>query len=266
MKTFVSKLTFLFFVSLLLSGCDLEDPEPSATSSPIFLAKIATNQGDSREFQYSASGWLTKMVGMGSLAFNENEQSTSEVVYDNMGRIAYLRTDGPLLDTENAYFYTASNQLYRLDELINAKVESYHTFEYDLNGRLITRYSFYKDPDATVPRETNKVTYTYDTNSNLTELTMYRRPTAGAAWEQVQKSKYEGYDTKKAVQHLAEFLFTPNIILYRNNPGKVTTTLASGEQRVTTFTYEYNAHNLPVKKITTPANGTAFETVYTYLM
>ncbi|RNI23584.1 hypothetical protein [Rufibacter latericius] len=266
MKTYVSQFTFLFFVSLFLTGCDLEDPEPSTNATPIFLKKISTSQGDSREFQYSATGWLTRVVGAGQLALNENPQSTSEVVYDNVGRISYLLTDGPILDTENAYYYTANNQLYKLDELINDKVESYHTFEYDVAGRLATRFSFYKDAGSTVPRETNKVTYTYDATGNVNEMAMYRKATATSAWELVQTSKYENYDTKKGVQHLGDFLFTPTIVLFRNNPGKVTTTLANGEQRVTNFTYEYNAQNLPVKKTTSPVSGPPFQTEYTYVM
>ncbi|WP_210489647.1 hypothetical protein [Rufibacter aurantiacus] len=267
MKNYLSKLTLVFFTTLFLAGCDLEDPEPSTQSSPVFLTKINTSQGDSREFQYSASGWLTRVVGKGSLALNENAQSTSEVVYDNLGRFAYVLTDGPTVDTENAYYYTSENQLYKLDELIDDKLQSYHTFEYNVNGRLTARYDFYKDvTTATTPRETNKVTYTYDANGNVSEIALYTRPTTGAAWELVQKSKYENYDTKKGVQHLADALFTPNILLFRNNPGKVTTTLASGEVRVATFTYEYNAQNLPVRKTTSPENGTPFVTDYTYQM
>ncbi|KAA3440587.1 hypothetical protein [Rufibacter hautae] len=266
MKNYLSKLPLVLFTTLFLASCDLEDPEPSTDLTAIYLTKISTSQGDSREFQYSASGWLTRLVGKGSLALNESAPSTSEVIYDNLGRFAYVLTDGPTIDTENAYFYTSENQLYKLDELINDKVESYHTFEYSVNGRLATRYDFYKDAATATPRETNKVTYTYDANGNVSEIALYRRPTTGAAWQLVQTSKYENYDTKKGVQHLADSLFTPNILLFRNNPGKVTTTLANGEQRVTTFTYEYNAQNLPVRKTTTPANGTPFQTDYTYQM
>ncbi|ALI99136.1 hypothetical protein [Rufibacter tibetensis] len=256
----------VFFAALFLAGCDLEDPEPNIHQPRVLLKKIATTQGDSREFQYAASGWLARVVGKGQLALNENEQTTSEIIYDNMGRVAYVLTDGPTLDTENAYYYTADNKLYKLDELINGKVESYHTFEYDTQKRLTARYSHYKDVTINTPREANKVTYTYDAKGNVGEVKMYHKPTATSDWQLVQTSTYENYDTKKSVQHLSDFLFTPRIILHGNNPGKVTTTLASGEQRVTTFTYEYNEQNLPVKKTTTPSNGTAFQTEYTYLM
>ncbi|WP_205503608.1 hypothetical protein [Rufibacter psychrotolerans] len=266
MKTYLRTLAFAFVAMLFLTGCSLDNPQPTTNYNPILLKKVTTTQGDQREFLYSPTGWLTGIVGHGFLALNENEDSESEVIYDNWGRISYVLTEGPDLNTENAYFYTADNKLYKIDELINDQLESYHTFEYNTAGKLATRYSYFKTPASDEPTAANKSTFTYDANGNLSEHAMYHRAANGQAWELAQTMKYEGYDGKISVDHLTGFLFTPSIVLHKNNPGKVTITLASGEQRVTTFTYQYNEQNLPVKKTTTPSTGNAFDTVYTYQM
>ncbi|WP_207433483.1 hypothetical protein [Sabulibacter ruber] len=266
MKTFLSKLAFALATTLLLAGCSLDDPQPNSGPSPVLLKKVTTSQGDQREFLYTAGGWLTGIVGHGFLALNENEDSESDVIYDNWGRIAYVLTEGPDIDTENAYYYTSDNKLYKIDELINDQLESYHTFEYGNNGKLAVRTSFYKTATTDAPSAANKLSYTYDTNGNVSEETLHHRAAPAQPWQLVHTRKYENYDAKIAVEHLTDFLFTPSIILHKNNPGKVTTTLASGEQRVTTFTYQYNEQNLPVKKTTTPSTGNAFDTMYTYQM
>ncbi|MFC6996481.1 hypothetical protein [Rufibacter roseus] len=269
MKTYLSKITFALFTVILFAGCNLDDPQPSPTGGYVLLSRVATTQGDSREFIYSAEGWLTRLVGNGYLALNENQTSTSNVTFDNLGRIATILTDGPELDTKNVYYYTTDHKLQKLEELIDNQVQSYHTFAYDAQKRLTTRISFYPDAssNSNTLRETNKSTFTYHTDGNLHVHTMYHKPSTSADWQLTQTMTYENYDTMIGVQHLTSgFLFTPSIILQKNNPGKVTTVLASGEQRVSNFTYQYNAQKLPVKKTTTPSTGNAFETVYTYQM
>lgn len=269
MKTYFNKLVIAISATFLLAGCNTEDPQPSNQSRYAFLKKVTTSTGDSREFTYTPQGIMEGVKGTGGLALNENATSESKIFYDNRGRIAYVLTDGPNIDTENVYHYTAEGIFYKLEELINNKVESYHTFEYeDVNGakRLKTQYAFYKDISfANALRETNKNTYTYDVNGNVSEVTLYRKPTATADWQLVHTIKYENYDNKIGVQHLTTgYLFTPNIRLQKNNPGKVTITLASGDQRITTHTYQYNEQNLPVKQFSTPSNASPFEREYTY--
>ncbi|WP_192822695.1 hypothetical protein [Rufibacter sp. LB8] len=255
-----------FLAVVLLTGC-LQDPDPQPQKpGAILLQKATTSSGDSREFVYNNQGWLTQIKGTGYLALNENQQSTSTPIFDNWGRLAYLQTDGPDLDTENAYFYTADNKLYRLDELINDQLQSYHTFAYDAQKRLATRISFYPGPAANPAlRETNKYTYTYNPEGNVTEIKVYQKPDATQDWQLTQTRTYENYDTKVSVAHLTDFLFTPTITLHKNNPGKVTTTNVGGSVHTATYTYDYNAQNLPVKKTTSPSTGTAFTTEYTYL-
>lgn len=268
MKLLFSKLSLALATLLALAGCDLNDPKPQPTGGYVFLTKVATTQGDSREFVYSPQGYLTRLIGNGMLALNENQTSTSTVTLDQLGRIATVMTDGPNLDTKNVYYYTSDHRLYKLEELIDNQLQSYHTFEYNSSKRLTVRYSFYPSTSGSSGlRETNKSTFTYDASGNLLLHTMYHKPTATSDWQLTQTMKYENYDTMIGVHHLASgFLFTPSIVLHQNNPGKVTTTLASGEQRVSTFTYQYNTQKLPVKKVTTPSTGNAFETVYTYQM
>ncbi|MFB9863143.1 hypothetical protein [Rufibacter immobilis] len=269
MKTYLNRFVLAVAATFMLAGCELDDPEPMPSSSPAFLLKVSTTTGDSREFGYDSRGWLVRLDGKGALALNEKQESKSEVIYDGWGRISYVVTDGPTEDIENVYSYTSDNKLYKLEELINKKVESYHTFEYDgtgENARLKTRSSFYKDaPTDAAPRETSKSTFTYDASGNLSEVTQSQKTSATADWQVTQRIKYENYDGKVAVQHLTEgFLFTPGIRLHQSNPGKVTIILANGEQRVTTHTYQYNERGLPVKRTSTPDTGAPFETVYTY--
>lgn len=264
MNTIFCRLALsLLALCFLTTSCNLEKQDPQPTSRPILLLKVATSNGDSRDFTYTPDGWLTKVTGTGFLALNENEQSSSKIIFDSWGRIGYVLTDGPDLDTENVYHYTSDNLLYKLEELIDKKVESYHTFEYDANKKLAVRYSYFKPLDTDIPLQTLKRTYTYE-NGNVSEVKHYHKTSPTGAWELVQTSKYEGYDTSKAVNHLTDYLFTPGIVLHHNNPAKVTNTLASGEVRVTTYTYQYNEQNLPVKKTTTPQTGTSYTTEFTY--
>ncbi|GAA4310022.1 hypothetical protein [Nibribacter koreensis] len=266
MKLTVRLFTTVFFLAFSLASCDLEEPTPvDPAQGPVYLTQISTLQGDERQFVYNGQGWLTKITGKGAYALNGNTTSSSDVLFDTWRRLAYIVTQGSGTNTENVYHYTSENLLYKVEELINGQVERYHTFEYDGNRQLKTRYGFYKEgPDAETPRATRKQTYTYAATGNVTEIVYYQKVNPASEWTLAQTQKYTDYDGKTGVQHMTGLLFTPTIVLHRNNPGKVTTTLATGEQHVTVFAYQYNERNLPVKRTATSDQGEVLETTFTY--
>jgi hypothetical protein len=266
MTSILRFLAMALLVPVLLTGCDLEEPTPvDPSQSPVYLTKVSTSQGDERQFVYNGQGWLTQIIGKGSFSLNGSQTSTSNVLFDNWRRIAYVITDESGKDAENVYHYTSEHMLYKLEELVDGTVERYHTFEYDANRLLNTRYSFSKDATVTdAPRATNKLVYTYDASGNVTEIASYHKPNLTSDWQLTQTQKFTDYDSKTGVQHMTDSLFTPTIVLQRNNPGKITTLLASGEQRVTVYTYLYNERNLPVKRTTSPSQGEIEETTFTY--
>ncbi|QHL88010.1 hypothetical protein GU926_11450 [Nibribacter ruber] len=268
MKAFLRLLTFGLLAPLFLTSCDLEDPAPANPSAgPVYLTRAASSAGDERQFVYNGQGWLTQIKGKGSYALNDAQESTSNILFDNWSRLAYVLTKGTAQDAENVYHYTSDNLVYKIEELVDGRVESYHTFEYDAKKLLKTRYDFSKnaDSDSETPLATHKEVYTYETGSgNVILVESFQKAGSALDWQLVQMQKYTDYDAKIGVQHMLGFLFTPTIVLHRNNPGKVTTTLANGEQHVTTFTYEYNDRNLPTKRITTSEQGSPVETTFTY--
>jgi hypothetical protein len=155
----------------------------------------------------------------------------------------------------------------RTEEYINTQLQYYFTYEYNDQGRLITKYSFApQTPESSTFKATIKREYEYDQRNNLSQVTEFSKADGSNDWTIYLTNQYSDYDNGHSVNHLLNNPhLIPDVILWNNNPGKeIRINHPSGATTVTTHRYEYNLDNYPVKRLTASSNNTSSLITFSY--
>lgn len=253
-----SKLLGLFVVAALtLTACgDKDDDAQPATDTltPCKVTSVTNSDGTTSDFEYNAAGYVTSITQV-EVEDGIEYEYTSAYSYDSNNR---LIKEEYLSDGE-AYGYMtfeyANGLVSKTKEYYDGTLEYTATFTYDSSKRLV------KITEVGQDEEEYSMTFTYNSAGNVNEAkVMYMG-------EAFITTKYENYDNKLIPYAAVKGLVNLYEGSSKNNPGKVTATMAWGEEPVTsvvTYTYQYNDKNLPTRVTGTYEEGDQDISNFTY--
>lgn len=274
-------------LTVLLSACQkepgFEDPNstPGGSGGPgvttgTKLVRIGTRTGaDSitTDFVYNSVNALSNIVYAGvvnaqaidariRIVRNAANVITSYVATSNI----YAAIGLDSLVTNYAYDAAAGRYKYGLAKYVYLGVAMADSavFLYDASGKLVSGVTYSDDGSGSGYVLDSKTDYTYSGNNVAAEKAYSYN---GSSYDLEQLSSYDLYDAKpnplffpKDAPVLGMTTFYP-----ANNPTKRTVTDNTGLSSVTstaTFTYAYNAKNLPVRAVSTDGSATSTSNYY----
>lgn len=243
-------IILLLFVAVLAS-CDKDDtaPVPPPPPPPISLLKDVVLQAlpsPYYHFEYDQQKRYAQVSHKSGL-------SLYEVTYEN-NLLKKMKNNSPGNKDLIEYDYDADNRV----TVIRIKRENGTLYRrgfltYDTHNRLQElEWEVALTGGAFAQEQT--MTFTYDANSNLSELRDHRHAIDGIQPEAVYIDTYEQYDRGVNVDdfsllHLNDrhVVLLPGVRLQMNNPGKVTRT-GDGINYYIFYTYQYNSKNHPTRR------------------
>lgn len=259
-------LAFLFTLCLTALFTDCSEKEKGAPAplpaeqSKVKISKISRTNQD-RLFIYNGAGNLTEIKTVNKFNSGVTLSSSQHISYNSAGKVdrVTLQEDGYKIETRYLY---ENGKVVKTEEYFNDHLSSYVYYTYNPHGKLISSLTFQTD-DFNQFREYWKHTYTYHENGNLHVQTTYLKGPA-SDWALFQTFRYEDYDNRPNFEYLTAHPVLPEVITQQNNPGRLIHTNGHGVAATSTYAYEYNSDQYPVKKtVSSPKNNFTIE--YSYI-
>jgi len=234
-------------------------PDPNPGTQTKHLIKVEEDANTYTTFQYNADGTFQKIT---SVEDGENgpSQTVMTFTYNSAKKISEINNqDGSKIK------YTYANNVVAKSEVVDAQnnVVAYNEYAYQ-NGKVssVTLNSGIEDENGQVNYVAwMKTEYTYYTNGDVKENTVWTINPLTMSLEKTQVRKYEQYDTKvNPLSQLGEFSQAFLMDLSARNPllEKAYDGAGSLQETVTyEYTYDNQGYVTAVKTTTTPVNGTA---------
>lgn len=219
-----------------------------------------------RELIFDTNDRLSAVRMISFFPDDDPRESIIKFYYDTGERIDSSSAPG-----HNIKYTYEAELLTRSDEYIDELHAHYHTFEYDARKRISQTLSwqYFVDQSEWVPRQ--KSTYSYDSNDNLIENTLYYYNSGTANFELLARFLYSDYDNAESFdRHFSIAPFNPMFKIRRNNPGKMEVQNRHGNTTaVEVYSYAYHNSGLPERcttSVTFPFNGEtgSYETKFIY--
>ncbi len=259
-------------ISCKKKGYELPSPPPAATSDArsVKLKEVDIDEhsylGHFYQYNYDADNYVTK-IRVGSMDFSY------DVVYENK-RVKKMITP-TLAGHDTLYYFYKDGNVSSIDiHLDRGGKNSTVSFTYDVKRRLTQFECTTPLPNGTILL-TKKCLFDYAADGNLSRYREYLHNGTGLSLETTRE--YSLYDNKTNVEEsnpirnfFEHYLFLPQVVLQKNNPGKETV-----REKINDFdidhTYTYNGQ-LTVEKISnvreTRGSGAGMtkrvSTTYTY--
>jgi len=259
-KHLVKALSVLLIATISLISCNKKDvfPNPNPVTKKIW--KIKYNESDSTLFAYTTTGQLHKVI-------YRDGTSTHTFLYDASNRIAEISSAAGV---KHKFVY--ENNRLRLTENyqgLNKVSESI----FDYTGDKITNNTLYIRFDSangvSVYRPAFKVTYTYNSTGDATQITAYQKQVNGPQFYKYSEKVIEQYDSAKnplAVLSYLSLLTIYDIQGSKNILKEKTYDALGNIEETTVNTFQYDDAKNPVSSISTvtPTGGTPFTISCTY--
>jgi len=253
-------------LSAVLLSCDERDT-PIPQQSPLILPLRLELEDFKRELIFDEENRLSRVKTSSFMPGDVVLESTMEYFYGADGKLEKVVTDqGYRLE------YTwQDDRIVRTDEYIQETFSQYHTFSYDVKGRL---HEFLTWQDILGEGEVvakSKAVFLYDNKDNLTDQFLYYYHTGLNGHVLLTSFEYSDYDSHVEAESLFDgYAFNPEAVFSKNNPGKMVTKHGTGNiSLIDQYSYVYNARGYAISKTTTSVfshNGSlgSYETRYFY--
>lgn len=259
-------LPALVLFSVILVSCDDRD-EPLPQQSPLILPLRLELEDYERELVFDDKNRLSRVKTSSFMPGDVVLESTTEYFYSTDGKL-----DKAVTDQGYRLEYTwEGDKIIRTDEYIQDTFSQYHTFTYDVNGRL---HEFLTWQDILGEGEVvakSKAVFLYDNNGNLTNQLLYYYHTGINGHALLTSFEYSDYDDNVEAESLFDgYAYNPEAVFSKNNPGKMITKNANGNTTlIDQYNYVYNARGYATSKTTTSVfshngSGGSYETRYFY--
>jgi YD repeat-containing protein len=247
----IAKSFFCLAVALIAISCGGNDtPNPTATTCKILqLTTSDNNTKSTATFKYAANR-VSEILTTSTFSGRE-EKTTMTLTYDATGRLSSRKSLESNRTRDYTYIYKANGELEKVQVVItstnNTTPEKYELrFEY-VNGKIS------KLTDTYTTKE-----YTYNAQGNIATLKMYYNG------GNTQLFSY-AYDNKVNFYTLLKGLI-PESPEYSNlNNVTLSSTQINGSKYDITYSYTYNAKNLPTKSVASAPNNTSLVSEISYL-
>ncbi|WP_428656436.1 hypothetical protein [Runella sp.] len=241
-------------MAFLTLGCkdnnDLPDrPDPIEEAAPK-LKKAVGSATDFQQFKYDSDGRITQYVSQWQFVQSDPSQIRrleQNFVYNAAGQLTTLSSDAGI----HNYVYK-NGVLEKVESRSANRLISTTYFLFDAKGQVAEREEVVPEehrlPDA--PAKT-KWKYTYDAKGNCvhTDYFLFMED----SYKLYESIDYSEFDTSGNPFDLLSFYpYVPWVKFHVNNPGKQTTSYASGgEPAITTYRYQYNSKGIPTQRTIT---------------
>ncbi|WP_157716298.1 hypothetical protein [Roseivirga echinicomitans] len=253
------RLMLLF--TLAISSCSSDD---STVPEKRLLPETYSELNYSRTLYFDSQYRLIRIYMVSKYSDESWGESTQVYFYDDEGILIESHVDN---GWRMVYTY-ADDKIVRTDEYVYSRLNQFHTFEYNEQGRLSKSVTYQDIPEEGGVTPVSGESYDYDEKGNITEQRLYYYTSNGDEAKLLTVFTYSGYDDRINGDNMFTINpFNPLIKLSENNPGQMQIKNNKGEVSSTnTYTYQYHKKGHPVKKTTHVVlyNGEVGDYVSTY--
>jgi hypothetical protein len=240
MKNYFTR-AILAGVAIVLIQCEQDlHTIPSAAIKPVRLEE----EGYSRELFFNNTGKQVHVKSATTMPDQSLIESVQELFYDETGRLAKTIIDN---SWRMEYFYEG-NKIILTDEYRNNAPYQFHTFSYNISGRLVEMVTLQNHHANAIP--VSKIFNIYDLEGNLVESRSYAHEIDG--FHLNTSFTYACYDDMLSGDHyFSAYALNPYVRFHTNNPGKMIVKNFNGMISTTEeYTYQYNIQGLPILRYT----------------
>ncbi|MBV6441053.1 MAG: hypothetical protein DYG98_25960 [Haliscomenobacteraceae bacterium CHB4] len=271
-KTFKPALLALF-VALSAVACDKEPADepgalppqqqlPNPLPAAALVKQLKRSETDHQTFTYNDKGQVSQLKSQWQYVEGDPTKIRTIVYdfqYDAQNKPIQVNTEGGFSDR---YFYHG-DLIHTTKELYpGGGVAKEVTYLYADNwiSHEIWRVSNLPGEPVTV----YKHLFAYDAKGNLTKITIYEQDD-DLEFKLLSTTEYSDFDDKiNPTSWMLRYPHLPQMRWQFNNPRREVRRLATGEEEITMYAYEYNASGLPVIKRTTLPDGKMTTVNYQY--
>lgn len=257
--------TILFLTAGLSLSCDNGDVTP--VKERVILPLRLELEDYKREFTFDAGNRVTAVKNISYFPGGVVLETSIGYSYTPDGKLEKTTNDqGYRLE----YIYQG-DRLARTDEYLNDQLSQYHTFSYDVEGRLQDYTTWQDIPEygGVVPKA--KEVYVYDTRDNLSHQFIYVYNPGIQGHELLSSFEFSDYDNYPEAESLFNaHAFHPGAVFRKNNPGKMITKNRLGiTGMIDQYSYVYDSRGYATEKTTTVTysyngNSGSYKTYFFY--
>ncbi|MEZ4947163.1 MAG: hypothetical protein R2804_16615 [Cyclobacteriaceae bacterium] len=235
----------IFGWSIALLSCSDEQQSPISDGSDL-IAISYTEAGFTKTLFHDDKGRLIQIHYLTTFSNDNTLESTHDFIYNNMGQLTESITDTGL---RLVYTY-GGNKIIRTEEYLNGEKSDFHTFSYDLQGRIVERITYQDIPEEGGEIPVSKETYEYDQNDNVTLQKLYYYTSFGEEARLLSEFEFSDYDDKINSEEFFDVIgINPFIRLRKNNPGVMILKNNNGNISITEkYRYSYHEKGYAIRK------------------